>query len=111
MLFAALSTGSGNIRGAASAGAILFHFFVVMAALPFLLISINKEEGIPRWFRNIIVVLSILNAIFMLISNTATSSTSDTPFFVASALLELLPILLLYRKREYILGKEVVVTS
>lgn len=100
LLIAALSTDSGNIRGAASAGFALLHFFIVIIALPFLLNAIHKKDEIPIWFYRIIMAESILNSVFMLLASNALSG--DKTIYFVSAVLELLPVYWLRNNRHKI---------
>lgn len=109
MLVAATTTEQGDIQGAGSLAMVLFHFIVVMIALPFLVYAVYKTEIIPRWFRNTVVTLSVLNAVLMLLSSAAVSSGRGQ--FVVFALLELIPVAMLYHRRAYVPIKDVVITS
>lgn len=91
LIVAAATTNSGNIKGAESAVNTLFHFIVVLIALPFLL---KASKTRSKLFERYISVLAVLNAILMLIASGAVSGNL-TIFYVA-IILELLPILIFY---------------
>lgn len=96
IITAALTTQSGNVQGAQSLALTLFHFLVVMLALPFLLKALHTE-GIPKWYVRVISTESILNAIFMLLESTVTEENKFP--FVIFALLELLPVYWIRRNK------------
>jgi len=99
----AVTTESGNIQGLGSVVFALIHFIIVMAALPFLLYSLYRHDPIPYWFRDIVIILSVLNAIAMALTSNAVSGNKG--MFFVFAVLELLPVVLLYRRRDYVLPR------
>ena len=105
MLSAALNINSGSIKGLGTLFFMLIHFIVSIIALPFLLYATYKLEEIPHWFRNWVVTLIILNALFMLVSSGAVEGGKG--MFGLYALLELIPLLFFRHNRYKLAPKNV----
>ena len=90
LFMAAVTTESGTIGGARSAGYALLHFFVVIIAFPFLIKASKSRSKFFTWY---IGSLSVFNMILMLVASNAIDDA--TIYYVASQL-EYLPLVLFY---------------
>lgn len=99
MIIATTSEG-GNIEGLGNMIVALFHFGVMVIMLPFLLLSIFRGPIISKWFATMIRIESGINAILMLL--LLRFAEENITLIIAAAMLELLPWLLLWIKRDKI---------
>lgn len=95
VFFAAVNTESGDIKGFGSLFFLLLHLIFVLVSLPLLVTAIRSGPYTVS-FRNIIVVLSLLNFLFMLLYSIQPHGMG---VFAIFALFELLPIYLFRRYR------------
>lgn len=98
----AISFGAGDGWGdIASLLMIFLHFLLITIALPFLLRSINRIPTM-QYFSQIIISLSIFNVIFMIVTIFRLPNKNSIALFIFGilALIELLPLLLIQRKKK-----------
>ncbi len=101
LFFATINIELGDIEGLWSIILVFFHFLAVIFTLPFLYNAIVRNNEIPLWFYQIIMVESVLNSLFMLLASNAVSGSKEQ--FIIFALFELIPLYLLRKNRYKIL--------
>ncbi len=100
LLIVATTAEGGNIEGLGNMAAALFHFFVMILMLPFLLLAIFRGPIISKRFAILIRILSLMNAILML--TLIRFLEENLALFIVAAILELTPWLFLWIKRDKI---------
>jgi hypothetical protein len=106
LIISLASVNSGNIRGLGSLLLLIPHLMILMVALPFLLYVIFGSTIISKNFAILLVLDSILNSILIFFVGWGISGQGD---FIIPAILELIPILLIYGNKKKIQKNAIVV--
>jgi hypothetical protein len=106
LIISLASVNSGNIRGLGSLVLLIPHLMILMVALPFLLYVIFGSTIISKNFAILLVLDSILNSILIFFVGWGISGQGD---FIIPAILELIPILLIYGNKKKIQKNAIVV--